>query len=81
MQLNKEEYIKSVGLRIKWHRNNLKLTQLDLAINSDMEENAIQRIEQGRTNPTVKTLIKIALALNIQMCQLFPYFDPHQTEE
>jgi|TARA_B110000879_G_scaffold178154_1_gene233181 transcriptional regulator with XRE-family HTH domain len=50
------------------------LTQLDLAIKADMEENAIQRIEKGRTNPTTKTLIRIAIALNLEVADLFPKF-------
>ena len=47
------------------------MTQFDLAIKSGMEENAIQRIETGRTNPTIKTLFKIVSALDIEFSLLF----------
>lgn len=48
------------------------MTQFDLAIKSDMEENALQRIEAGRTNPTLKTLLKITKGLdNIAFYKLF----------
>ncbi|MFB1002684.1 MAG: helix-turn-helix transcriptional regulator [Bacteroidia bacterium] len=59
---------------MKSNRISQNLTQLDLAIKADMEENAIQRIEKGRTNPTTKTLIRIAIALNLEVADLFPKF-------
>ena len=69
-----QKYITQVGLEIKSNRISQNLTQLDLAIKADMEENAIQRIEKGRTNPTTKTLIRIAIALNLEVADLFPKF-------
>lgn len=69
--LSDEDFIKKVGLQIKKLRKEQKLTQLDLAIKSNMEENALQRIETGRTNPTLKTLLKITTALNVKFHQLF----------
>jgi transcriptional regulator with XRE-family HTH domain len=36
-----------------------------------MEESALQRIEAGRTNPTIKTLFKISNALNVELKVLF----------
>lgn len=74
--LSDEDFIKKVGLRIKKLRKEQKLTQLDLAIKSDMEENALQRIEAGRTNPTLKTLLKIINALEgVEFNQLFIDFE------
>tara|TARA_R110000787_G_scaffold285924_1_gene402732 strand:- start:93 stop:242 length:150 start_codon:yes stop_codon:yes gene_type:complete len=49
------------------------MTQFDLAVASGMEENALQRIEAGRTNPTLKTLYKIATALDIQLYLLLKF--------
>lgn len=67
-----EAFIKKVGLRIKTLRKERGMTQFDLAIKSDMEENALQRIEAGRTNPTLKTLLKITKGLdNIAFHKLF----------
>lgn len=73
--LSNEDFIKKVGLRIKKLRKEQKLTQLDLSIKSNMEENALQRIETGRTNPTLKTLLKITTALNIKFHILFTDID------
>lgn len=63
--------IKEIGNQIRKYRKKQNLTQFDLAIESDMEENALQRIETGRTNPTVKTLLKITDALKIDLYELF----------
>jgi len=66
-------FIKKIGHQIKTFRKSQGLTQFDLAIKSGMEENALQRIETGRTNPTIKTLLKITEALNIEMFELFKF--------
>tara|TARA_B110000208_G_scaffold8674_1_gene11181 strand:+ start:171 stop:341 length:171 start_codon:yes stop_codon:yes gene_type:complete len=52
-------------------RKRFKLTQASLASSAGMEESALQRIEAGRTNPTIKTLYKVANALNIELKVLF----------
>jgi len=67
------EFIKNIGKQIRKHRNERKMTQFDLAIASGMEENALQRIESGRTNPTIKTLLKITKALHIDFSELFVF--------
>lgn len=68
-----EEYIKKLGQHIKKLRKEKSMTQLDVAIESEMEENAFQRIESGRTNPSTKTLLKIAKALDISMSEMFDF--------
>ena len=60
-----------VGKRISVLRKQLKLTQAALASTAGMEESALQRIEAGRTNPTIKTLYKVAIALNVDIKELF----------
>lgn len=66
-------FIVEVGKRIKILRKKLNLTQFDLAVRADLEENAIQRIETGRVNSTLKTLLKISNALDVEFYELF-YF-------
>lgn len=68
---NEREYINKLGLRIRSIRKGQKMTQLDLSTKAGMEENAIQRIESGRTNPTFKTLLKIIAAFNIPIKDFF----------
>jgi len=49
-------------------KNNL--TQRDLADKSGLEESAIQRIERGY-NSTLKTLLKLANAFDVELSCLF----------
>ena len=60
-----------VGKQICKLRKQLKLTQASLASIAGMEESALQRIEAGRTNPTIKTLYKVSKALNVEIKDLF----------
>ena len=60
-----------VGKQICILRKQLKLTQASLASCAGMEESALQRIEAGRTNPTIKTLYKVSKALNVDIKDLF----------
>jgi transcriptional regulator with XRE-family HTH domain len=76
MEYSDDVYIKRMGERIKELRTARSMTQLDVAIKSGMEENAFQRIESGRTNPSTKTLIKITQALDISMREFFQFDVP-----
>ena len=60
-----------VGKQICKLRKQLKLTQDSLASSAGMEVSALQRIEAGRTNPTIKTLYKVSKALNVEIKDLF----------
>jgi len=72
-ELNTDEFIKETGKQISKLRVERNMTQLDLSIKAEMEENAIQRIERGRTNPTLKTLLKISNGLDITLNELFDF--------
>lgn len=62
---------KIVGKQIRLLRKRVKMTQSVLASKANMEESALQRIEAGKTNPTIKTLFKISNALNVELKVLF----------
>ena len=62
---------KIVGRQIRLLRKRVKMTQSVLASKANMEESALQRIEAGKTNPTIKTLFKISNALNVELKVLF----------
>lgn len=66
-------FIVAIGKQIRELRKEKAMTQLDLAVKSGMEENALQRIETGRTNPTIKTLLKITRALDIEFSELINF--------
>ncbi len=63
--------LRQIGNHIRfylWHNN---LTQEELAKLSGMPLGTLSRIINGRTNPTIKTLEKIANALGVTVKDLF----------
>ena len=68
-----EEFIKNLGKRIVVLRKERKLKQIDLATKVNIEDSALRRIESGRTNPTVKTLLRIAEGLEVAFTDLFEF--------
>lgn len=68
--MNKEEVIKSVGLKIREIRESKDISIMTLADKLDIEYNNMIRIEKGRTNPTLGTLYSIAQALNVKLTDI-----------
>lgn len=70
--MNKQELLKGVGKRIQDIRVSKGLTQVDLVgkIDGDIDTTNISRIESGRTNPTIYTLHRIAVALDVKLEEL-----------
>lgn len=66
--MEKEEILKSIGNKIREIRQEKGLSQLDVVgrMDGNIDVTNISRIEKGRTNPTVYTLFRIALALEVQ---------------
>jgi transcriptional regulator with XRE-family HTH domain len=64
------EFQKKLGERIKALREKKGVSQQELASLCDFEKSNMSRIEAGRTNPTVSTLLKISYALNINITVL-----------
>ena len=60
-----EDYINRLGKRIIQLRKEKNIKQIDLASLLNIEDSALRRIESGRTNPTIKTLLRIADALEL----------------
>ena len=61
-----------LGGKIKLAREAKKLTQIDLASLMNKDQQTIQRIESGKTNPTYITLLSIANALSVEISDLLP---------
>jgi transcriptional regulator with XRE-family HTH domain len=66
------KYLKLTGQRIKEVRLSKGVTQTDLGIDCDTTKAGISRIESGKNNLTIKTLLKIALALDVSIHDLLP---------
>lgn len=68
--MDKSEYLKSIGHKIKLIRESKGITQQKLAADCNFEKSNMSRIEAGRTNPTIYTLYSISLALDVDLCDL-----------
>lgn len=62
--------MKRIGKRITKFREAKGMNQSDLARELDKDRQVIQRLETGVMNPTIKTLQKIADALDIDITDL-----------
>ena len=67
------EYIRTLGQNIRKIRLEKRMNQVDLALACDFKKPNMQRIEAGNTNPTFKTLLKIARALEVNVSDLLKF--------
>lgn len=68
--MSEEEIIKKIAFNIKVERMRKNLTQFQLAEMIDVHEKYIGKVESGKQNLTIKTLIKLANALDIKLSKL-----------
>lgn len=75
-----EFYKKQFGTNLKKIRESKGMTQFDLAtamndLNSDslIEKTTISRIENARTNVTLTTVIKLSMALQVDLNKFFDF--------
>lgn len=60
-----------VGQRIKQIRNEKGLSQEKLALKAEIDRTYLAGVEQGKRNPSLKSLEKIVDALEISFHELF----------
>lgn len=72
--MDKEELLIAIGRNIKKLREAKGISQQELAAICNFEKSNMSRIESGRSNITIFTLQKIALATNTPL-QEFVSFD------
>ena len=63
--------LQTLGREIGRRRTELRLTQVELASRSRLSLDGMIRIEMGRTNATVGSLLSIARALNCDVGEFF----------
>ena len=68
---NRIDIYHQLGKRIVHLRKQRKLSSLDLALDAGVNKNYLSDLENGRRNPTLKVLRKIAIALDIDLTELF----------
>ncbi len=62
---------KQLGQRIVYLRKQKNMSSLDLALEAEINKNYLSDLENGRRNPSLKILRKIAIALQISLSDLF----------
>ena len=60
-----------LGMRIKYLRNQQNWSQEDLALEAEINKNYLSDLENGRRNPSLEILERIAVAFNISLSELF----------
>jgi len=66
-----------IGRRIKIARKSAKLSQLDLADQIDKSLRTIQKYESGDIAPSISTINKIAMVLDVSSFHLIGYPKKH----
>ncbi|EJL66007.1 helix-turn-helix domain-containing protein [Flavobacterium sp. CF136] len=73
MDISEETFIANLGVHIRQLREKKGLSQQDLANDCDIPKTQIGRIERAEINTTVKTLVKIANALDVEPKELLNF--------
>ena len=69
--MERNQFLVSLGSRLRRIRKQKGLTQQSLSDLCDIEKAYLSRIESGITNPTVLTLLKMSKTLNIEINDFF----------
>ena len=73
INIKNEEFIKKLGRRIMLLRHEKSLSQEELANLADIPIAQIGRIERGKINCTISTLLAISFGLNINLSELLDF--------
>lgn len=73
MDISEEAFIANLGIHVRQLREKKNMSQQDLANDSGIPKSQVARIERAKVNTTVKTLVKIANALQIEPKELFDF--------
>ncbi len=73
MDISEESFIINLGVHIRKLREKQNLSQQDLANDCNIPKSQIARIERAKINTTVRPLIKIANALEIEPKELLNF--------
>ncbi|PHR86585.1 MAG: transcriptional regulator [Leeuwenhoekiella sp.] len=71
--MTKEDLKKKVGNRIVELREKKGWTQSDLARECGKDRQAIEKLENGKVNPTAYSLYEISKALQVEVYQLLKF--------
>ena len=73
LNFKNEDVLLQFGKHLKELRNLKKISQEDLAYNSGIALSQIARIETGKINPTLCTIIEIAKKLKVNQAEMLNF--------
>jgi transcriptional regulator with XRE-family HTH domain len=73
MEISEEAFIINLGIYIRQLREQRNMSQQDLANDCNISKSQIARIEVAKINTTIRTLIKISNALEVEPKELFNF--------
>lgn len=76
-----KDFIILLGKRIVELRGSKNMKQKELADLLDIEDSSLRRIESGRTNPTIKTLLRISKGLGVELLELLDVYTSKEKEK
>lgn len=71
--MNKEQLKKKVGQRIIELRSRKGWSQSDLARACNKDRQALEKLENGKVNPTIYSLLEISKALEVPLKKLIDF--------
>ena len=79
--MDEEEQLKYVIDRIKEIRRQKRISQLELSTISNLSQSFLASVENGKKQPSVLTLLRIAKALDVNPKIFFPDTAPQSKDE
>ena len=73
MIISEDSFVINLGIHIRQLREKRNLSQQDLATDCNIPKIQIGRIERAEINTTIRTLIKIANALDVEPKELLNF--------
>ena len=71
--INIKPYQKKLGAKIRQLRHDNGLSQSQLAAKCNLEKTSISRIENGRVNVTLKTIVILSSSLDVSIKEIFDF--------
>ena len=71
--MKKEEFLKKLGKHVTKIRTQKGWSQSELARNCDKERQSIERLENGKINPSAYYLLQVANGLDISLNELLDF--------
>lgn len=75
MKEKPDKSLKDLGILIKKTRTEKGLSIVEFGYLIEMDKPNVRRLENGNTNPTFLTLVRICKALDIELKELFMDFE------